>query len=182
MEIVAEEWRTVVGFELYEVSSLGRVRSTGWTVCRSDGTKVWKPGRVLKPGDNGNGYQQVNLRPPLRTMKVHWLVAEAFIGERPAGMEVNHRDGNKANNSHKNLEYVTKGQNLAHAIGMDLRHALPPRKGESNCKAKLTEEDVREIRRSRDAGTKIRLIAERFAVSQSTIKRILYKNGWSCVA
>jgi uncharacterized protein (DUF433 family) len=107
-----EQWRSVVGYEgLYGVSSLGRVRSE-----RDDRNTYF--GRILSPGTNGpSGYLVVNLsrnnKQELRT--VHGLVAEAFIGERPLGYEVNHRDGDKRNNADTNLEYVTSSRNKKHA-------------------------------------------------------------------
>ena len=46
---------------------------------------------------------------------VHWLVAEAFIWERPKWCQVNHIDWNKSNNNVDNLEYVTAKDNIIHA-------------------------------------------------------------------
>lgn len=61
-----------------------------------------------------SGYMQVCLhRDGKQTMHyVHHLVAQAFIGERPSGMDIDHKDGNKANNAASNLHYVTRRENM----------------------------------------------------------------------
>lgn len=183
MGIVSEEWRDVVGHEgFYQVSQIGNVRSLDRVIYRKNGTKQRLRGRVMRPSDNGSGYRQLPLKNPIRTAKIHWLVAEAFLGPRPSGKEINHIDGDKTNNAVTNLEYVTKGENLTHAIGIGLREALPSRPGQLNGNAKLTSQDVRQIRSLRSQGVKIRVLAERFAVNQATIKGIIYRRTWSCVA
>ena len=70
----------------------------------------------------GMGYYVVNPSIDGRNvlMYVHRIVADAFLGERPAGVEVNHIDGDKLNNAVSNLEYVTHERNMAHARGMGL--------------------------------------------------------------
>lgn len=52
---------------------------------------------------------------------VHILVAEAFLGTRPAKKEVNHRDGNRFNNHVNNLEWVSHSENMQHAAALGLR-------------------------------------------------------------
>lgn len=110
-----EEWRAVVGWEgLYEVSSLGRVRS----LPRQTSHGI-VGGRVLKPSPNKrrNNYLQVGLsNVTRRTAKVHVLVAAAFHGERPDGMEIRHLDGDPANNAASNLRYGTKSENMLDAV------------------------------------------------------------------
>lgn len=51
-----------------------------------------------------------------KTYLVHALVASAFIGKRPKGYDVNHKDGNKLNNYIDNLEYITSAENKYHAV------------------------------------------------------------------
>ena len=105
-----ENWKEVVGFEgLYEVSDLGRVRSLVQRNRR-------KPG-ILTPGDNGWGYLVVNLYKDgkRKAMKVHRLVAEAFL-PNPLNLEtVNHRDENKTNNSASNLEWMRNKDNVTYS-------------------------------------------------------------------
>lgn len=183
MESLADEWRDVVGHEgFYQVSRNGEVRSLDRMIFRKDGTKQWLRGRVMRPSDNGRGYRQLPLKNPMRTAKIHWLVAEAFLGKRTKGIEINHIDGDKSNNAVANLEYVTKGENFKHAIDIGLRYPLPPRPGELNGNAKLTACDVNRIRLLRSEGVKIRVLAEMFSIKQSTVKGIIYRRTWSCVA
>ncbi len=111
----AEIWKPCVGFEnFYEVSDLGRVRRTGKD--------------VLAFKKHSGGYVMVCLhvnRPAYRT--VHSLVCEAFIGPRPEGAEINHRDANKQNNYPSNLEYVTHAENMRHAVENGLNGHAPRR-------------------------------------------------------
>lgn len=89
------------------------VTSDGGVWSRKSGT--W---RQLK-SCNVNGYRKVNLierSGEYVTQKVHILVAHAFLGPRPDGMDINHMDGNKAHNSWLNLEYVTRSANVLHSV------------------------------------------------------------------
>lgn len=107
---MTENWKAVPGYGgLYEVSDLGRVRSY------ARGTA-----RLLRPGIASHGYPTVALgRGKSRT--VHSLVAEAFLGPRPAGQEVCHRDGDRANPALSNLVYGTRSENNIDASKMDRR-------------------------------------------------------------
>ncbi|WP_141214748.1 MULTISPECIES: NUMOD4 motif-containing HNH endonuclease [unclassified Rhodococcus (in: high G+C Gram-positive bacteria)] len=109
-----EFWKPVVGVDGYEVSSLGRVRSKPRTV-RCSGSKTPPhnrrySGRILRPSSLPKGYQLVALGSKDHGY-VHILVAEAFIGPCPVGLEVAHNDGDPRNNSLTNLRYATPGEN-----------------------------------------------------------------------
>ncbi|SRR6266700_883896 len=113
-EINAERWLPVARYEgLYEVSDLGRTRS-----LRRKTASGFRGGRVLKGRAHPSGHFQVTLSAEnvASTKYVHQLVAEAFIGERPAGQEVRHLDGDPANNARSNLAYGTKGDNVLDAV------------------------------------------------------------------
>lgn len=109
-----ETWSTIKQFPKYDVSDTGRVKNSD-------------TGKILKPGTNAKGYYIVSLyrdgKP--HTKKVHRLVAEAFNNIEHKGLEVNHKDGNKSNNSIDNLEWCTGSENILHAYASGLRE--PPR-------------------------------------------------------
>lgn len=70
----------------------------------------------------------------------HRLVAKAFIPNPENKPEVNHIDGNKQNNDVSNLEWVTRKENIEHA----LRTGLSNPRGENNGYSKYTEKQIRE--------------------------------------
>lgn len=76
-----------------------------------------KVGGFLKPFVTGKGYLKVDLhKNGKRThMKVHRLVAAAFVPNHLGKAQVNHIDGNKKNNSYTNLEWCTNQENQLHA-------------------------------------------------------------------
>src|SRR5262245_46396327 len=125
-------WLPVIGWEgIYEVSDQGHVRRVGPRTDWRGGTRKdsrtgnqigRNPERLLKPMLK-EGRPTVSLTRGAGTTRwfsVHSLVAEAFIGPRPKGMTVNHKDGDKANNQLDNLEYLSnRDQQLhAHAHGL----------------------------------------------------------------
>lgn len=96
-----EKFKKIKGFERYSVSTWGRVYDN-------------KRGRFLVPEVHDKGYLRVDLRDKNGKrihMKVHRLVAKAFIENPNNYPQVNHIDGNKENNSITNLEWVTDEQN-----------------------------------------------------------------------
>jgi len=107
--------------------------------------------------------------------EIHRLVAGAFIGPCPPRKEVNHIDGRPANNAVKNLEYVTRSENVTHAYRMGL---LQPVRGEASGSAKLTDHDIRLIRRS-PLGTYA--LSIHYQVATVTIKRIRNGTIWKHV-
>ena len=99
-----EIWKDITGYNgLYKISNKGRVLS-----LRKD--------NILKPIDS-HGYKYVHLCNKYHKRKnksVHRLVCEAFIDNPNNLPEINHIDGNKANNSVDNLEWCTPAQNSYH--------------------------------------------------------------------
>ena len=110
---MTEIWKPVVGHEgAYEVSDLGRVRSLSRCIKRTRNGKceeVLRKGRVLRPDECHGGHLQVTLS-GRKKRPVHQLVAEAFLGLKPEGCRVLHRDGNPANNCVYNLYWGRFGE------------------------------------------------------------------------
>lgn len=103
-----EEWRTIVGYEgLYEVSNTGQIRSFDRYVKYSNGRIHLHKGKVLSPIKDKDGYLQVNLcyNGKIHQIKIHRLVAQAFLSNPDNLPYVNHKDEVKTNNSVDNLEW-----------------------------------------------------------------------------
>ena len=93
-------WKTIKGHPNYAVNEKGDVKNI-------------KTERILKPVFTHNGYLRVNLNGKL--IRVHRIVALAFIPTENEFLQINHKDGNKQNNNVNNLEWCTASENITHA-------------------------------------------------------------------
>lgn len=179
------KWQTVPGWEdAYEASDTGCVRSKDREIVVRHPNNQMVPrrfrGRVLKPTPNPvSGYLMVSFTGPGRPriyFYVHDLVLLAFVGPKPAGLEVCHDDGVRTNNRLSNLRYDTRKANA-----QDRRkHGKPYARGEQTGSAKLTNADVRDILAL--AGNESqRALARQFGVSHSAIGSILRGETWAHV-
>lgn len=172
-----EEWRPVVGNDMYDVSNLGRVRSW-WSSGGFPRVRVSQP-HVLARRPGAHGYTIVSITRPqrrTRTHQIHTLVLEAFIGPCPEGMEACHEDGDRANAALTNLRWDTCKANHADK----LRHGTAQR-GERNPAARLTADAVREMRRARRDGATLSTLAKRFGVGTSAVWRACRGENWKDV-
>lgn len=176
-----EEWRPVIGYEgHYEVSSHGRVRGAlrGKINGRHGGIKP----KMKTISKARYGYQRVKLclYGEAKDRLVHTLVAEAFLGKRQDGMQVNHRNGIKSDNHHSNLEWVTASENIRHAYRnglMQSRSMTPTQKRAlSISNTKVTTEIASIINECAVVGMTLNMIASEIInrtgkkLSTSTIK------------
>lgn len=175
-ESLSETWRPVPGAEgYYSVSNLGRIRSepiqTSWVGRQR--------GRILKCLRDTKGYLQFCACLPgnhHKTIKVHRAVAMAFLGPRPTGYQINHKSGDKRDNSVNNLEYVTCRENIRHCWQTGL-HGTRHCRGEANWRAKLTAEDVQVIRRLHP-DVSMSQLAILYGVTKENISSIVRRKTW----
>lgn len=121
-----EKWIPIKGFDGYEVSSFGRIRSLDRVVVREGGRgDLFVRGKVLRTNRTPKGYRRIQLSRggDGSNLLVHRLVAEAFIDNPDGKPEVNHKDGDKENNKVDNLEWVTASENQRHAYRAGLKMA-----------------------------------------------------------
>lgn len=185
-----EHWRVFPLNRNYEVSTKGRIR-------RRKGGHCTHSGKVLSPG--GSKYLSVTLykRPDVRKRKgvhackghgymVHEMVLLTFVGLKPKGCVINHKDFDTFNNKLRNLEYCTQKENIAHAI----RHGHWPKtpyakvhpedfQGEKNPSAKLTKHQVNRIRK-KYATKKYKQteLAKHYGVTPTTIWQVVHEVHW----
>lgn len=98
------EWGQAEGFSKYLISTDGQVYSL-------------KRDRLLPQGFTERGYKQVDVcndEGIKKHMRVHRLVYMAHKGVIPEGMQINHKDENKANNCIDNLELMTNKENCSY--------------------------------------------------------------------
>lgn len=188
-ELENEIWTPVIGFEgWYSVSDLGRVR-------RDKKGRSTYVGKILKASPDKDGYLFLGLRANGRdaTVWIATIVAAAFLGPRPEGKEVNHKDTDKKNNRAINLEYLTHKENMEHAFANVSIHRLygdentsrtRPEclvRGERHHKSKLTEDQIREIRARAKAGETGRTMAADYPVGACMINKIIRGEYWQHV-
>lgn len=157
-------WKPVLGFLDYEISNNGRVRR----VIANENA----PCKELHPQKMTRGYLKIILYSYRNRfqMSVHRLVLDAFVGPAPEGHVCNHKDGNKHNNHVDNLEWVTRGDNIRHAVKV-----LGVRQS-----AKVTPDQVREIRRLYATGKYTQgQLGKHYGIDGSAISYIVTRRNWS---
>ncbi len=155
-----EMWKDIDGSN-FEVSNLGRVRNK-------------KNGRITVGTQNEKGYLRVSvyIDGKTKSMKVHRLVAKAFIPNPNEFPEVNHKNGDKTDNRVYNLEWVTHEQNVKHAFAKGLA---------DDRNKKITDEQIEYIRKNCIKGDKefgVRAIARKLGLSHTTVKDVLNNKRW----
>lgn len=148
--------------EKYEASTDGHIRNV-------------KTKRVLHEFSGKDRYLRTQFDG--KTQLIHRAIAKTFIPNPNNLPEVNHKDGNKANNSVENLEWCTRNENLRHAYINKLRTA----KGVNNPRCKLTDDDVLYIKKNYIRGDKrygAKALADKFGVAHQTICAVVSGQNW----
>ena len=154
-----EQWRPVGRLGFFEVSSWARVRAS-------------RTGRIKRQTIAKSGFMVVNLYAAgsSSVRNVHSVVAEAFLGPRPSGMMVAHRDGDRRNNRPENLEYRPLGQRLPNGWSPWI---------ESKNGRKLSRAEADEIRRRAALGGSTAALAEEFGISAPMVSSIKHGRRWA---
>ena len=169
-----ERWRPIGGYEgIYEGSDFGR--------GRRDPSSPYHPGKQIHGAVMKSGYRHVVLSRDKRqkSYRLCRIVAAAFFGPAQEGYQVNHKDGQKDNDSLSNLEYVTPAENARHAVATGLTR---PAFGIRNGASKLNESKVRAIRRRWSSGShNYSDLASTYGVTEGCIGHVIRGSTWSHV-
>lgn len=132
-----EVWKKIEGFENYEVSNYGRIKSLNYNKTKKE--------KLLKERKTQTGYLRVSLCNNGKTFDnyIHRIVAKHFILINNDKKHINHIDGNKSNNHYANLEWCNSSENNYHAYNIGLK-----KKGEENSLSKLTNKEVLFVKES----------------------------------
>ena len=179
-----EVWRPINGYEgCYEVSNIGRIKSLNRYVNPRSLRLVRC--RIMVPWIT-KGYFCVSLcrYGVIKKRYVHRLMASAFLLNPNNYPCINHKNGVKTDNIIENIEWFTYSYNNQHALDYGLRdRKKSSRPGEKNPNAKLTLNDVLEIRQVlKNRKETQKSISKRYQVSEDTIQRINTNRSWSNVS
>lgn len=166
-----EQWKVIPGYDgVYEASTEGRIRRVKGKGCHGGSVRYLKPHKIK------NGYmQQVVFRNKvMHRTGVHNLIAAAFLGPCPEGLEIDHIDLDKSNNKPSNLEYITHAENLRRARALKSWGV----KGADHKLTHLVDDDIRAIRASKKSQ---RDLAKDYHVSQVAIHCIKARKTWTHV-
>lgn len=168
-----EKWIQVKEYPKYYVSNMGNVKT-----CKGN---VLRPFDRLKYGNELNrGYLTVHLCnggiPRYKNVTVHSLVMSEFVGPRPKGFVINHKNGIRWDNRLDNLEYCTQSHNRKE----DFIHGRQSLVGEKNTQSKLKESDVLEIVRLYKSGEhSFASLGKIYGVHRCGISNIMNGHCWS---
>lgn len=166
---VAERWLPVAGYDGYEVSDLGRVRS--WKV--RGGTRAAEPSQLRPARQDGRRYVSLS-RPGSREWRrpVSQLVLEAFVGPRPPGAKLcaRHLSGDVGDDRLANLAWGTHAEALHDRVRAG--HARPRWSGADNPNAALSREQADEVRALLAGGARAADLCARYCVSETVVRGV----------
>lgn len=164
--------------DILEISNFGTIRTIERMVP-GRGFKNKVTSRLIKSKVRTIQYQHSypSIRDRRQFLRVHRMVAILFVPNPENKKFVNHKDGNKLNFHHSNLEWVTHQENIDHAIANNLTGDMP--KGPDHWNTKLDEIQVKTIRRCLEDGMTQQKIADYFKVHRTCISAIKLGYHWN---
>ena len=169
------EWKKIYNYNgMFSISEDGHLRND-------------LTGNILKNNIGQNGYYQITIKPYGRdgkcfSLRLHKLVAQAFIPNPNNKPQINHKDGNKLNNHYSNLEWVTQQENSRHAEDNGLMNRCHGLKMKN---VKLSEVDVIWIRENfipDDEEFGYQGLARRLNVNRGTIRDVVIRKRWKHIS
>ena len=188
-----EIWKNIEGFDYYQVSNHGRVKSLTRTHQRQNPKhKQFKQTITVGKEKIINGWDRkgkngklvkvcVALRKDGKTYvhAVHTLVLSAFVGSRPDGMECCHNDGNPKNNNLENLRWDTHKENMADCMQHGRKTNPPLHYGDAHPNSKLNDKMVSDIRLIPYYHGLFANISREYGISSAHASRIWNGEGWN---
>lgn len=184
MESQIEFWLPIQGFEGYDVSNFGRVRTwrklvrgyhgyINYVINKSEFT-------IVPAYPQSKQYMQISLYSASKgrgvSFLVHRLVAMAFLPNLDELPEVNHLTGLRSDPRLDGLEWADRPRNMRHAFDNGL---FKTRVGAANRSAKLSEQDVRDIYTRVKAGENGAAIAREYGITRTTPSQIARGKTWT---
>lgn len=147
---------------LYKINEFGEVFSV-------------KRNKFLKPDTSGDGYARYTLSKNGKTKKFfsHRLMMCSY-NVKQTGEVINHKDGNKLNNTLENLEWCSVSYNNSHAYKIGLKS----QNGELNHRSKFKKNEIIEIRRLKERGYTNKNLAKMYNTTACYINSIVAKRRW----
>lgn len=178
LTLVGEIWKDIKNFEgRYQISNFGRIKSLP-KFKENSLVKCITPEKILRPGIHYEGYHLYKLyfgQKISRTVRVHRIVAEAFLPNPLNLPMVNHIDGNTQNNLLSNLEWCTPSNNIQNALARGVVWSKNAPKGEHQHHSILKESQIKKIRASKKSCKKLAL---EFNTCESNIRNIINRVSW----
>lgn len=157
------EFKTITTEPNYEISKEGIIRNS-------------INGKIKSQYIGTTGYYMISIshNNKSKPLRVHRLIAEAFIDNPDRYKCINHLNGIKTDNSIENLEWCSHIQNMQHAFNTGLANNT----GEKNGQCKLTSKQVSEIKQRLISGESQYSIAKDYPVTRSVIEGIKIGRLW----
>jgi Mor family transcriptional regulator len=158
------KWKPILNYQsIYEVSENGDVKRIAET------NNQYAKGHILKHNIiNGYAHVQLHKSGKVKSMRVHRLVAMAFLDNPNNKPHVNHLDGDKLNNHLSNLEWCTPSENQLH------KHRVL---NKTHRKYTLTTNQIDEIIKLRLTGMRLHELSYMFKIPVDTLHKLLSKNN-----